>query len=265
MTRDHSIPFDDGAPSLRLTGGPEGWASASDGAPDKAGPADPRKLVHELANLLDGSLRNVGLALRRIEREGFDSDDHVLDHLRTSELTLRQMASLLNGWQVNAGVERLAGNAADFTLGQIAEHATKIMHPVAEAQDITLAVHIDPAVRRLNLPMLQPVILNGLRNAVEAIGRGGSVELTARTAGDDVEIRITDDGPGVDPSLARDADGLVPAGASTKSTGQGLGLAISRDLVRAMGGTMRLEDNDDLGHGAVLVLRLPLTPARSDG
>jgi len=252
------MPPGGGAPWLRLTGGQSGESPRqpeSDGSTDA--PTDSRQLVHELANLLDGSLRNVSLALRRVEQADGAGDDNVLEHLRTSEVSLKQMGALINCWRMGSGLERLSGQSAEVTLTSMVEHVMKVLGPVAETRGVTLDVSVDPAVENVHLPMLQPVLMNGLRNAIEAIEEGGRVELTAATAGDDVEVRIADDGPGVDPALSRDRDGLVSAGVSTKSSGQGLGLAISRDLVRAMSGTIRLEDNADAGRGAVLVIRLP--------
>ncbi len=253
MSNQGNVPSDDGPPPLRLTGSPA--------SPACTGVGDSNRLVHELANLLDGSLRNVGLALRRVEQANGEADPDVLERLRTSELALKQMAALINGWRVGQGMTRLAGHGDDLTLERIIDHAVGVMKPVADAQDIRLATEIDPAVADLCLPVLQPVLLNALRNAVEAIERDGEVVLMAERCGGDVELRISDDGPGVEPALSRDRDGLVPPGVSTKIAGQGLGLAISRDLVRAMGGTIRLEDNDRADRGAMLVVRLPIATA----
>jgi signal transduction histidine kinase len=217
------------------------------------------RLVHELSNLLDGSLRNVGLALRKLDtNQPIDTqDDHVLDQLRSADHALQYMGELLKGWRRGKGQPDALVRRVDTTLGEVIHEAVKLTRPTCEAAGITLKVSVSGEAIDEPLGPLYPVIVNGLRNAVEAIVKGGHIELSADCVGDQVEIRITDTGPGVDEALARDSDGLIAAGESTKGSGRGLGLAISRDIVRAMGGVIRLENREDELTGAVLLIRLP--------
>lgn len=217
------------------------------------------RLVHELSNLLDGSLRNVGLALRKLDTNApIDTqDDHVLDQLRSADHALQYMAELLKGWRTDSSESNPALRRANITLGEVLHEAVKLTRPICEAADITLKVAVCGEAMDEPLGPLYPVIVNGLRNAVEAIVTGGHIELSAERISNQVEVRITDTGPGIDQSLPRDSDGLIAAGESTKGSGRGLGLAISRDVVRAMGGVIRLENREDELTGAVLLIRLP--------
>ena len=87
--------------------------------------------------------------------------------------------------------------------------------------------------------------------------------LTASTLGDRVELRVVDRGPGI-PEKVRDRM-FVPfqrLGDTDNTTGVGLGLALSRGLTEAMGGT--LEPEETPGGGLTMVVSLPAA-APSDG
>jgi len=96
-----------------------------------------------------------------------------------------------------------------------------------------------------------------LGNVIENAAKygGGSVFVTVEDAGDFVEMLIEDDGRGI-PEGERER--LFDRGArlDTGKPGTGLGLAIVRDVVEIYGGTVRLEESEDLG-GLLVRLRLP--------
>jgi signal transduction histidine kinase len=101
-------------------------------------------------------------------------------------------------------------------------------------------------------------VLNLLRNALEALHErpAGTREVefwTGQTAEGDVEIRVTDNGPGIHPSIA---DRLFEPFCSTKGSGTGLGLAISRTIVQAHGGTIDTRPMNP--HGTCFFVRLPV-------
>lgn len=94
---------------------------------------------------------------------------------------------------------------------------------------------------------LQQVMLNLLRNAIEAVQAPGCEHLvTLRTAplGTGVEMSVSDLGPGLDPAIR---DRLFEAFATTKPAGTGLGLAISRSIVEAHGGRLAWRANEPCG------------------
>jgi signal transduction histidine kinase len=96
-------------------------------------------------------------------------------------------------------------------------------------------------------------LVRNARQAIEATGRPGAVEISA--AEDDAEwrLRVGDDGPGL-PERAR-AHLFAPFQGGVRQGGAGLGLAIAAELVRGHGGRLTLERSD--AEGTVFAIRLP--------
>jgi signal transduction histidine kinase len=84
---------------------------------------------------------------------------------------------------------------------------------------------------------IKQVVLNLVRNAIEATGRGGRIELRVRSEAGGVFIEVEDDGPGIPSS---DAPIFEPF-YTTKESGTGLGLSIVHRIISDHGGTIGLE------------------------
>jgi two-component system, LuxR family, sensor kinase FixL len=106
-------------------------------------------------------------------------------------------------------------------------------------------------------PQIQQLLLNLVRNAIEALTEMPSetrevVVRTSRTEAGDLEVRVSDCGPGVSPGIAPH---LFTPFCTTKSAGTGLGLAMSRSIARAHSGNLDYRPN--LPIGACFTLTLP--------
>ncbi|KMY66302.1 hypothetical protein AAU61_17700 [Desulfocarbo indianensis] len=101
---------------------------------------------------------------------------------------------------------------------------------------------------------LMEVLLNIVKNAVEAMPEGGRLRISGQAADNQVAIEFLDSGPGVSQDfLARMFDPFF----TTKGVaGQGLGLAVSKGIVQSHGGSIRAFN--ETGHGLLISLRLPL-------
>jgi nitrogen fixation/metabolism regulation signal transduction histidine kinase len=120
-----------------------------------------------------------------------------------------------------------------------------------------IAVHLNsekPLTVFADGDQLEQVIINLIRNAVDAsIETGGGVTVTWDSCPTHADLRIEDEGPG----LSNTSNLFVPF-FTTKPGGSGIGLVLSRQIVEAHGGSLRLE-NRSSGHGCIAHLRLPLT------
>ncbi len=105
---------------------------------------------------------------------------------------------------------------------------------------------------------LEQVLINLLKNARESGSREDAVSLLARSAGDGSHIQVMDRGNGMSDQVL--ASAVLPF-YSTKRSGTGLGLTLSREIVEAHGGRMGIANRD--GGGVVVDLWLPGEPAAS--
>jgi signal transduction histidine kinase len=100
---------------------------------------------------------------------------------------------------------------------------------------------------------VEQLLINLIRNAVDAsLLTGGGVGVGWRLDGANVEVRVEDEGPG----LSNTENLFVPF-YTTKPGGTGIGLALSRQIAEAHGGTLTLE-NRAPEPGCEAVLRLPV-------
>lgn len=109
-------------------------------------------------------------------------------------------------------------------------------------------------VWNLDRGLLVRALLNLLRNAAEAMGDTGHVEIEATVEGGRLLLDVADDGPGIP---AADADRIFEAFVTTREKGTGLGLATAAAAARAHGGSLALQPS---ARGACFRIELPGHP-----
>jgi signal transduction histidine kinase len=132
--------------------------------------------------------------------------------------------------------------------------ALLLPHPALKDVDVTLDLHPELPEVALGRERLTQVVLNLVLNAADAVSAGGHVRIGAERSELGVRLSVEDDGPGIDPKVA---DRLFEPFVTTKEVGKGtgLGLAVCRGLVEAVGGTIGVEAR--VVRGARFVLDLP--------
>jgi signal transduction histidine kinase len=142
---------------------------------------------------------------------------------------------------------------------------SSLVEPQLEARRLRYAFHGTGSVAtlRADSEKVQQILLNLLDNSIKFTPEGGAVSLGATLAGDMVHITVSDSGPGVDSARLEEIfEPFVQAGnASERRQGVGLGLPISRELARGMGGD--LVAHRPLMGGGTFVLTLPRGPDRA--
>jgi len=172
--------------------------------------------------------------------------------LRAGEI-LRRLRDMVSRGKVSVGAEHLP---------QLIEEACVLAFVDEGALGVRHRLDLDPkgAWVRVDRIQIQQVLINLVRNAVEAMAGSAEREVVIATRAADamVEIEVADTGAGI---AAEHLESLFSEFMTTKSGGMGLGLPISRTIVEAHGGAIRAENRK--GGGAAFIFTLPRARRRT--
>lgn len=144
------------------------------------------------------------------------------------------------------------------------EEASRLGMIGARERGVRCFTDLDPDARWVvaDRVQVQQVLVNLLRNAVDALRNGEVCDITVATGrdGDMIRVSVADTGPGLDPMIA---PRLFQAFASSKADGMGLGLSICRTIVEAHGGRIWAERGAE--RGAVFHFTLPAGEPEQEG
>jgi signal transduction histidine kinase len=130
-------------------------------------------------------------------------------------------------------------------LDELLHEAVEAMRPAADAGAITVRAVLDSSLApaHANPEKLQRVLFNLIQNAIRHTPPDGSVTVRAQSIGDAIEIEVADTGNGIaGEHRPRVFEPFYRADNSRTDAGAGLGLAVSRAIVEAHGGSIWLED-----------------------
>jgi C4-dicarboxylate-specific signal transduction histidine kinase len=148
-------------------------------------------------------------------------------------------------------------------VNEVVSRAVELMEPQARLQGVSVRVQSGaelPSVYADGI-QIEQVVLNLLLNGIESMQSSPVKILFAWTVlhEERVEICVRDTGVGLDPAVT---NRVFEPFFTTKPTGLGMGLAISRRIVEAHGGTFRVLANPD-GRGSTFSFSLPLPPRQA--
>jgi two-component system, NtrC family, sensor histidine kinase HydH len=210
-------------------------------------------IAHEIRNPLNAirlNLHTVGQVFRDEAALGDEEIATMLDEMEGEVERLETLMREMLGF-VRPGGRELAA----LDVGEEVQRTLTILRTNLEQRRIE--VHLDiatpPCVVTMEGPRLRQVLINLLKNAIEALTDGGVIEIGVRNTRDQVEIVIADDGPGIAPE---DRDRVFVPFFSTKPSGTGLGLALARKFIDEAGGQIVCADGGLRG-GCCFRISLP--------
>ena len=140
----------------------------------------------------------------------------------------------------------------------VAKEALEMVGPIAESRNISLTIKGEPAPLNSVHKLLYDIIYNLCDNAVKYNKEGGFVKVDVKTAGDKVQVAVSDNGVGIAPadqSRVFERFYRVDKSHSRESGGTGLGLSIVKHAVAYLKGSISLEST--LGKGTTITVSFP--------
>ena len=213
--------------------------------------------AHDLRNPL--SANNAFIQFLLHDSEGFSEGNlTLLDRLRTnSEYMLRLVDNVLDFAAIQSGRVRL--QLETTPIADVIESVVDIMRILAEGKQVRVQLDVEGSLPALQLDRVKmtQALQNLVANAVQYSPPGTTVEVRVHPIGGGVEVEVEDHGPGIPPEelpeLFKPFTRLSTATLSRQRS-VGLGLAITRRLVEAHGGT--IDVRSEVGKGSVFVVRL---------
>jgi len=250
-------------------------SSRRNDAGPQAGSQPSAWIAHELVNLLDGSLRNLGLAMSNLQSKPAEPSQHTdgadpLERLQLADHALRQMSALVRRWMDQAA-DVTPTHDTFQTLAQAVEQAVGLLADAAAQRGIDVYVSLSDEVSPIPAGAIYPILINALRNSIQAINgvpinpdgqcpTSGRIKIEGRLREGSIELEVRDDGPGLDDAMLDD-QGRFKFGKTTKPDGHGIGLLLCRDIAAGLGGELILANHSP--RGAVLTLRYPVKSLQS--
>ena len=230
----------------------------------------PEILAHEIKNPLAGIRGAAQLLARKLTPK-----DQALTTLIADEVD--RIAKLIDQMQTLS--RRTADPVEPCNLHEAVRRAIAILNAAGD-NGLHVVEEFDPSLPQMlgSAHALVQVLINLIANAREACRDGKNPQVIVRTRCASglqlhstghgapvrlpIELRVSDNGPGIDPAMR---DHIFEPFVTTKKTGQGLGLALVRKLVRDMNGRITLDRDEESGwtHFRVHLPMAPQTRAKS--
>jgi signal transduction histidine kinase len=202
-----------------------------------------------------------------------DRDSLSPQQAETVEIILdncRHLVRLLNNLLdlARSDVGRLAIQPQPTEVAPLVADVVRTMRAQTEAGTQSLTEEIPSGLPLIDVEpdRIRQILVNLLTNAHEYSPEGASIAVAARAVGAEVEISVSDNGPGIpEEQIGRIFDRFTrgDAGLTQRVGGTGLGLAISKSLAELHGGSIEVEST--VGAGSTFRLRLPIAPGPAPG
>jgi PAS domain S-box-containing protein len=226
-------------------------------------------VAHDLRNPISAILMNAELVLENAAgRAEVAVPVHHIERIRRSAARLGTLvAEMLDASRIDLG--RLSLDPRSVDIAEVVNDILARLAPVIGDRRVELAVEGAPPPAFVDVPRLGQIVMNLIENAARFSPVETPIHVTVRAARSGIELAVTDEGKGISPDeieLLFDRAYQAKHSRETKG-GLGLGLYITKGLIEAHGGQIRVESA--LGHGSTFYVWLPpagpAAPRPADG
>jgi len=205
-------------------------------------------VAHEIRNPLNA----ISMIAQRYEKEfspkkGVREYQSLTNVLKKESLRMNGIIQQFLNFARPQKVQLLRTSAAAFI-----DHVATLFRPQTGKKKIAFAVHADEVDLSIDFEQMTQALLNLLQNALDATPHKGSIELSLRSRNSDIIIEVSDTGAGVPEELKEKIFNLY---FTTKSSGSGMGLSITQQIVSQHNGSLSVKQNQP--KGTIFTITLP--------
>jgi two-component system, sporulation sensor kinase E len=210
-------------------------------------------VAHELGNPLNSLTIHLQLAERRLKKlRGTKDGDAVAESLKICQDEVARLDGIIRNFL--EAIRPRPPDLADTNIVEVLEDVLRFQARELEDRRIKVEGEMPAStpVIMADRNQLKQVFFNVLKNAMEAMGPGGRLNLRVRADDESVYVAVADTGSGI---KAEDMSKLFSPYHTTKVSGHGLGLMIVQRIMRDHGGHVGIESKE--GVGTVVTLQFP--------
>ena len=209
-----------------------------------------RVMRHEIMNSMT-PIVNLTEAVNKVlsSKNSLEESDEDLQDIKESLLSVENrgkgLLKFVNAYKHFSTIPDLT--IANFKAREMIDRIKALLDPTLEKNKIRIEQDIKPdnLEIRADEKLLEQVLINILKNSIEAFGEdGGEIEIFCRQDEDHVLMRISDNGKGIESEVLEKI--FIPF-FTTKPEGSGIGLSLSRQIIQKHGGTINIWSQPDKG------------------
>ena len=216
-------------------------------------------IAHEINNPIAVIGEKAGWMRDLLYDEQFQNSENLKEYERSIEKIeehverIRKIVHNMLGF-----ARRMEPHLDEVNLNTVLDQTMALLQNHARINSIQIERNLAPDLPIIasDQSQLQQVFLNLINNAIDAIGKDGTIALTSRRNGKFIEIEIRDDGPGIPKAQLKR---IFEPFYTTKQGGRGtgLGLSISHNIIEKMGGRILVDSTE--GQGTTFTVCIPMS------
>ncbi len=209
-------------------------------------------VAHELGNPLNSLTIHLQLLERRLKKMG-KSGDSLREHLDIATGEIKRMDTIIS--QFLAAIRPSKPQLQRSQIADLVQESVRFLKPELDQAKVKVKLDLRPDMPAMPLDadQMKQAIYNLIRNASQAMPKGGTLTISGSYTDFEVRLSFEDTGKGIS---AEQMGKLFQPFSTTRPTGTGLGLLIVRRIIREHGGEIDIESR--VGQGTRVSIWLPL-------
>ena len=215
-------------------------------------------VAHEINNPLQVIIQQIGWMEDLLEEEELKQSENIEEFgkaIKKIEDHVERARKVVHGMLGYA--RKMEPHLEDVDVNAVIRQTIDLLGNYARINNITIKTELstDLPIIAADGSQLQQVFMNLVSNAIDAIGKNGTIEIKSRKSGPEIHIEVSDSGPGIPEEMQKR---IFDPFFTTKQTGKGVGLGlwITHNIVEKMGGSISVKSR--VGQGTTFTVQIPV-------